>query len=178
MTQPAAIPYALFLAGGPALAIPFAVLTAWPWLGSLRRADRHRPAARGDREAGGAAAAGAARDRVWRAIAAAKRGLRRCSKASGPCADCPVAAHLLRRQVARRGDGPALWRLRAARRSGIRCRRPCRRPRGLVPPARCAGRRGRTAARHGQGAQAVLRAQCRCRDRGGGGRPRGLARPA
>jgi membrane glycosyltransferase len=35
MTQPAAIPYALFLAGGPALAIPFAMLTASPWLGSL-----------------------------------------------------------------------------------------------------------------------------------------------
>ena len=34
-TQPAAIPYALFLAGGPALAIPFAMMTAWPWLGSL-----------------------------------------------------------------------------------------------------------------------------------------------
>jgi membrane glycosyltransferase len=35
MTQPAAIPYALFIAGGPALAIPFAMITAWPWLGSL-----------------------------------------------------------------------------------------------------------------------------------------------
>jgi membrane glycosyltransferase len=35
MTQPAAIPYALFLAAGPALAIPFAMLTAWPGLGSL-----------------------------------------------------------------------------------------------------------------------------------------------
>jgi membrane glycosyltransferase len=35
MMQPAAIPYALFLAGGPALAIPFAMMTAWPWLGSL-----------------------------------------------------------------------------------------------------------------------------------------------
>jgi membrane glycosyltransferase len=35
MTQPAAIPYALFLAGGPALAIPFAMVTAWPRLGSL-----------------------------------------------------------------------------------------------------------------------------------------------
>ena len=34
-TQPAVIPYALFLAGGPALAIPFAVITAWPWLGRL-----------------------------------------------------------------------------------------------------------------------------------------------
>jgi membrane glycosyltransferase len=35
ITQPGAIPYALFLAGGPALAVPFAVITAWPWLGSL-----------------------------------------------------------------------------------------------------------------------------------------------
>jgi len=34
-TQPAAIPYALFLAGGPALAIPFAVMSAWPWLGNF-----------------------------------------------------------------------------------------------------------------------------------------------
>jgi len=35
LTHPAAIPYALFLAGGPALAIPFAMITAWPALGSL-----------------------------------------------------------------------------------------------------------------------------------------------
>ena len=35
MTQPAAIPYALFLAGGPALAIPFAMVTASPRLGNL-----------------------------------------------------------------------------------------------------------------------------------------------
>ena len=35
ITQPAAIPYALFLAGGPALAVPLAVMTAWPPLGSL-----------------------------------------------------------------------------------------------------------------------------------------------
>jgi membrane glycosyltransferase len=34
-TQPSAIPYVLFLAGGPALAIPFAVATAWPWLGNF-----------------------------------------------------------------------------------------------------------------------------------------------
>ena len=33
MTQPAAIPYALFLAAGPALAIPLAVVTAWPVVG-------------------------------------------------------------------------------------------------------------------------------------------------
>lgn len=35
MTQPAAIPYALFLAAGPALAIPFAMITAWPRFGSF-----------------------------------------------------------------------------------------------------------------------------------------------
>ena len=35
MTQPAAIPYMLFLAAGPALAIPFAMITASPRLGSL-----------------------------------------------------------------------------------------------------------------------------------------------
>ena len=35
MTHPAAIPYALLLAGGPALAIPFAMITAWPAFGSL-----------------------------------------------------------------------------------------------------------------------------------------------
>jgi membrane glycosyltransferase len=35
LTHPAAIPYALFLAGGPALAIPFAMITAWPLLGTL-----------------------------------------------------------------------------------------------------------------------------------------------
>ena len=35
VTQPAVIPYALFLAAGPALAIPFAMITAWPLLGSV-----------------------------------------------------------------------------------------------------------------------------------------------
>jgi membrane glycosyltransferase len=35
MYQPAAVPYALFLAGGLAVAIPFAMMTAWPFLGSL-----------------------------------------------------------------------------------------------------------------------------------------------
>jgi membrane glycosyltransferase len=33
--QPAAIPYALFLAGGPALAVPFAMIAAWPPFGSF-----------------------------------------------------------------------------------------------------------------------------------------------
>ena len=35
VTAPAAIPYALFLAGGPALSIPFAIATAWPRFGSF-----------------------------------------------------------------------------------------------------------------------------------------------
>src|ERR1043165_6074930 len=32
-TVPAAIPYALFIAGGPALSIPLAVITSWPSVG-------------------------------------------------------------------------------------------------------------------------------------------------
>ena len=35
LSQPWALPYILLLAGGPALAVPFAVVTAWPSLGSL-----------------------------------------------------------------------------------------------------------------------------------------------
>jgi membrane glycosyltransferase len=35
VTQSAALPYVLCLAGGPALAVPFAMLTAWPPLGRL-----------------------------------------------------------------------------------------------------------------------------------------------
>ena len=35
LNQPWALPYILLLAGGPALAVPFAVVTAWPALGSL-----------------------------------------------------------------------------------------------------------------------------------------------
>jgi membrane glycosyltransferase len=34
-SQPWALPYVLLLSGGPALAVPFAMLTAWPWLGGL-----------------------------------------------------------------------------------------------------------------------------------------------
>jgi membrane glycosyltransferase len=34
-TQPSALPYVLFLAAGPALAVPFAMLTAWAPLGKL-----------------------------------------------------------------------------------------------------------------------------------------------
>src|SRR5581483_4668762 len=35
LTAPPAVPYALFLAAGPALAVPFAMITAWPRLGHL-----------------------------------------------------------------------------------------------------------------------------------------------
>ena len=35
MTQPAAILYVFFLAGGPAFAIPFAMVTAWPQVGAF-----------------------------------------------------------------------------------------------------------------------------------------------
>ena len=35
VTQPTGIPYAMLLAAGPALAIPFAMVTAWPLLGSF-----------------------------------------------------------------------------------------------------------------------------------------------
>jgi membrane glycosyltransferase len=35
VTAPAAIPYALFIAGGPLLAVPLAVVTAWPALGRV-----------------------------------------------------------------------------------------------------------------------------------------------
>jgi membrane glycosyltransferase len=34
-SQSWALPYILFLAGGPAFAAPFATVTAWPMLGSL-----------------------------------------------------------------------------------------------------------------------------------------------
>jgi membrane glycosyltransferase len=34
-TLPAAIPYALFIAAGPALAIPLAVVTSWPGVGRM-----------------------------------------------------------------------------------------------------------------------------------------------
>jgi membrane glycosyltransferase len=34
-TVPAAIPYALFIAAGPALSIPLAVITSWPSVGRL-----------------------------------------------------------------------------------------------------------------------------------------------
>ncbi len=79
--QPAAIPYALFLAGGPALAIPFAMMTAWPSLGSFAARvgigrlpeETASPAVLLD--------LGAAGDPIGGAVAQAERGLSQCSKA-------------------------------------------------------------------------------------------------
>ena len=51
LTVPAAIPYALLIAGGLALAIPLAVFTADPPSAGRAAARRHRPAARGNRAA-------------------------------------------------------------------------------------------------------------------------------
>ena len=62
-TVPAAIPYALFIAGGLALSIPLAVVTSWPAVGRAADARRHRRAAGGERAARAAAQARAARDR-------------------------------------------------------------------------------------------------------------------
>ncbi len=56
VTHPSAIPYALFIAGGLALSVPLAVVTALPWLGRAVRAHRRRPAAGGNRSAGRACA--------------------------------------------------------------------------------------------------------------------------
>ncbi len=56
VTHPAAIPYALFIAGGLALSVPLAVVTALPRLGRAVRAHRPRPPAGGNRSAAALAA--------------------------------------------------------------------------------------------------------------------------
>ena len=130
MTHPAAIPYALFLAGGPALAIPLAVVTAWPALGSLFArigigrlpeetappAELLRAGAAGDRDRGADAAASCGLTAMLEGLRTARGIVRSLRIYYGD-------------RRARGGDGPALRPLRAARRSRVRCRRPCRRPR-------------------------------------------------
>ncbi len=126
-TAPAAIPYALFIAGGPLLSIPLAVVTASPALGRALIAARARPAAGGNGAAAGIAGARAAGDRAvaarplsmgasWREGLRTVRGRR------------AIAAHLLRRPRAARRHGPPLRPVRAAGRSRLRRRRACRRP--------------------------------------------------
>ena len=130
---------------------------------------RHRPASRGDGNPGGSSGVGVARDQFGEPAASGKLGLANARRRQDRARHHQVVSYLLRRQAAGCGDGPALWQLRPARRSGVRRRRPCRRPRRLVPPAGRTRRRGRAAAGHGQGAQAALwPQQIRC-DRGGGG---------
>ena len=79
-TQPAAIPYALFLAGGLGSGDPVCHSDRLALARPFCRTDRHWPAARGDHDARSVAGAGVARDRAGGAVAPAKCGLRRCSK--------------------------------------------------------------------------------------------------
>ena len=62
-----------------------------------------------------------------------------------------LAQDLPRRPVARPRHGRALCPLPPSRRSRLRHRRPCRRPRRLLPPPRRPGRRAGAAARAGAG---------------------------
>ena len=169
-SQPWALPYIFLLAGGPALSAFFAMVTAWPALGGLavRLGIGRVPEETATPE-----------DLLELALPAIKSesrpplttlGLDDARRRQDRACHHQVASYLLRRQEAGCGDGPALWQLRPARRSGVRCRRPCRRSRRLVPPAGCARRRGRAAAVDGEGAPAALWPQQICRDRGVGGR--------
>ena len=92
-THPAAIPYALFLAGGLALSIPLAVITAHAGARRCVGAHRPRPAAGGNRAAGSCSDARAAGDRGRRIEAA--RGLtrpcsKRCGRRAGSCDRCGI----------------------------------------------------------------------------------------
>ena len=145
------------LPAGRRLAIPFAMLTAWPALGRLaaRIGIGRLPEETATPE--DLLAVVVARDHVGAAGRLARLGVAGARRRQDRACHHPVISYLLRRQGAGRGDGPALWRLRPARRSGVRRRRPCRRSRRLVSPAWRAGRRGRAAARDGQGSQAAVR---------------------
>ena len=108
-SQPWALPYILLLAGGPAFAAPFATVTAWPMLGSLRRPNRHRPPSGGDGNAGGPARACVARDEIGEPATSDKLGLADASILPDSARHAQVPSHLLWRPEARSGDGPALW---------------------------------------------------------------------
>ena len=114
-TQPAALPYVLFLAAGPALAIPFAMLTAWRSLGSLavqigigrlpeETATPHELLLLSLPAISTAAQPAASRPGV------AMFGVVRTARAT-----VRVLAHLLRQQGAGRGNGSALSRVHPAR---------------------------------------------------------------
>ncbi len=80
-TNPAALPVALLIAGGLALAVPMAVVTAAPGSGAAACAHRHRPAAGRDRPSPGPA--GVAADCWFEA-----RCLTPCAARAGCCARC------------------------------------------------------------------------------------------
>ena len=107
VSQPWALPYILLLAGGPAFAAPFAVITAWPVLGSLFRADRHRPPSGGDRNARGSARACLARDHSGKPAASDKLGLADASVPPNSARHTQVTSYLLWGPPAR----PAMDRL-------------------------------------------------------------------
>ena len=153
VTHPAAIPYALFLAAGPALAIPFAVVTALPAVGSAARAHRHRPPARGNRAAARAL-------RAWRCPPSRWRRRRVRAEADKSMLEGLRTARgivrSLRIYYGHRAQAAAMDRLyrplRAARRSRVRHRRACGRSRRLVPPVGRARRCRRAAAGFGEDA--------------------------
>ena len=144
------LPYVLCLPAGPALAIPFAMLTAWPPLGRLaaRVGIGRLPEETATPEelrqlslprSGAAGSAGRAASESMRC-----RQDRACHR-SGHSASITATGHV------RAAMDRALSRIHPARRSRVRRRRSCRRSRRVVPSARRAGGRGRTAARHGRG---------------------------
>ena len=159
LTAPAAIPVALLVAGGLAFAVPLCVLTADPAIGTALVRVRPRKAARGNR-AVAARRAGPARAGATRPQAGAAPP-RRCHARSGEgrARRRALAAHLLRRpRTGAARSTRSTSAMSATRRSRVRHRRPCGRPRRLVSPPRRAGRGGGAAARAGEDAAAALSA--------------------
>ena len=154
-THPAAIPYALLLAGGPALSIPLAVITARP---ARRPALARIGIGRLPEETAPPLALTAL---ALPAVAAARAaGLTPCWKrlrtARGVMRSLGIYYGWHRAARRARWTGSTAQFVQA-RRSGVRRRRPCRRPRRRVPPARRPRGRGRAAAGAGVHAEHALR---------------------
>ena len=173
-TVPAAIPYALFIAGGLALAIPFAVLTASPRLaralidvGFCRLPEETAPPPE---------LRALALPAIELSVAAAARRpvrqpVHQRTLAHGP-GRVALAAHLLFRSRAHCRHDQALWRLRQSGRSRVRCRRPCRRSDRRLSTARRQGGCGRAAAGACRHAARTLWPRPQRRDRADRRRPR------
>ena len=145
MTHPAAFGYAFLLAGGPALSIPLAVLTARPAAGRwLTRIGIGRlPEETAPPLALKALALARGRRRRAAGVTAMLETLR---TARGVWRSLGIYYGRHQRHRSRAMD--ALYAtLRQARRSGVRYRRPCRRPRRSVSSSWRQGRRGRAATR-------------------------------